>query len=79
MLHRHFLKTSKRLGATLLLSTMLVVGCQTTRTPISGIDFVSKATICEAFPNITYSRTDSEATRKQIVEFNAARDKLCRG
>lgn len=69
---------SIRLAAMLLALTISVVGCQTTKTPISATSFVEVATICEAFPNITYSRQDTPETRRQIVGFNAARDALCK-
>jgi len=33
--------------------------------------------VCAAFPAITYSRTDTMPTRRQIVGHNAARKELC--
>ena len=35
-------------------------------------------TSCEAFEPIRYSRTDTEETRRQIREHNAAWDALCK-
>jgi hypothetical protein len=49
----------------------LLAACKTT-TPISATD-----ASCLAYEPIRYSRTDTEATRRQIIEHNAAWDALC--
>ena len=60
----------KRLAPLALLP--LLATCQTT-TPTSAID-VS----CLAYEPIRYSRHDTEETRRQIVEHNAAWDAVCK-
>jgi hypothetical protein len=61
---------SRRLA--LLAMLPLLAACKTT-TPISVTD-----TSCLAYEPIRYSRTDSEETRRQIIEHNAAWTALCK-
>lgn len=77
----HFSEKQTKLAAMLSLSLMLTAGCQTTRTQTSETSQIASLTVadfCKAFPNISYSRTDTQETRRQIVGFNAARDALCK-
>ncbi len=53
---------------------MLVAACQTTKTNTSE---TSRNVTCEAFQPIRYSRTDTEQTRRQIVQHNAVWDEIC--
>lgn len=54
-----------------LAATLILAACQTT-TPTSVID-----TSCLAMEPITYSRSDTAATAKQIRQHNAAYKALC--
>jgi len=56
----------------LALLAVLLPACKTT-IPISVTD-----TSCLAYEPIRYSRKDSEETRRQIIEHNAAWDALCK-
>jgi hypothetical protein len=56
----------------LLAALPLLAACKTT-TPISVTD-----ASCLAYEPIRYSRTDSEQTRRQIIEHNAAWDAICK-
>ena len=60
----------KRLS--LLAALLLLPACKTT-TPTAVTD-----TSCVAYEPIRYSREDSEETRGQIIEHNAAWDALCK-
>ena len=55
----------------MLAATLILAACQTT-TPTSVID-----TSCLAMEPITYSRSDTPATAKQIRQHNAAYKALC--
>jgi len=70
------LAKSLKLGTLLCATLMLVTGCQTTTTPTSAID---KRVYCELFPERSYSRHDTEETRRHIVGDNAAKRELCKG
>ena len=64
------MRESRRLW--LLAALPLLQACATT-TPISVTD-----TSCLAYEPIRYSRKDTEQTRRQIVQHNAAWDALCK-
>ena len=55
-----------------LLAVLLPLAACKTTTPIAATD-----TSCLAYEPIRYSRNDSEETRRQIIEHNAAWDALC--
>lgn len=57
--------------ALMTLGTALAACSQTT--PIGEIK-----SVCSVFPNITYSSSDTETTKTQIIKHNAGRDRLCR-
>ena len=56
-----------------LLAVLLPLAACKTTPPISVTD-----TSCLAYEPIRYSRKDSEETRRQIIEHNAAWDALCK-
>jgi hypothetical protein len=56
-----------------LLAVLLPLAACKTTIPISVTD-----TSCLAYEPIRYSRKDSEETRRQIIEHNAAWDALCK-
>ena len=78
-----FCKGSTQLVILLFASMMLVAGCPTSQTPISGIDSSVHSTLidlrvgCELLPQRSYSRNDTESTRRHIVGDNAAKKELC--
>ena len=53
-----------------ILSALVLAGCQT----VAGD---AEAVICTSFQPISYSRLDTELTREQILEFNAALAAIC--
>lgn len=53
---------------TLGTSVLLLAACQT---PIASVVY------CQVATPITYSRTDTAATRAQILEHNAVYEELC--
>lgn len=63
-------------NALLMLATLSsLAACQTTR-----MTAMPDKAVCAVFPPITYSgKSDTEATKLQVRQFNAARDSYCRG
>lgn len=55
-------------------ASLMLAGCQTTKTPSAA---TSTASFCKVAEPIFYSRTDSPDTRKQIREHNAVGIALC--
>ncbi len=50
----------------------MLTACQTTKTPTAG----TKGVLC-AQPPISYSREDTDQTKREVREFNAARKAVC--
>ena len=76
----------KLLGLALL--TLPMAGCET-MTRIFGTDHSQDRAIiaqsdlvidevCRTFPAITYSRSDTQETIRQVQDHNSARDALCK-
>ena len=58
--------------AALLSAVLIVTGCQK-MTPTAGIS----SAVCLAFAPITYSRTDTIETQRQVIGHNAAFAEMC--
>jgi hypothetical protein len=57
-----------------LISLATLTGCAT----MTASSVPVTRTACLAFPYITWSKKDTDATIEQIKEFNAARKALCK-
>lgn len=72
----------EQLGRVMMLCGILMTAaaCQTTATPISGIELrlIRVEDVCRLFPERDYSRHDTIETRRHIVGDNAAKRELCK-
>ena len=67
----------KRLVMQLLPILIGVAACQTTATPISATSGLRAACGFPPVKAISYSRTDTAETRRQLVGHNAAVEAIC--